>query len=178
MSSSRLRNGIARLLKLAVALAVVVAAAGIVLSQAFAWFAVLAGVGGTVIALFFMWSSRRHAPPAAVPDSFSRDAFSTDTVNVAHVRVAGVGGLGLVLVALAVAADFPLATAVVSLGLAGGVIAAVIVILRRRDRGPLPSGTDGPGARAVLFVESPPPADDRAPDAADASRRHAVPASV
>ena len=41
--------------------------------------------------------------------------FSTDTVNIAHVRVAGVGGAGLVLAAMAVAAQYQLTAVVVTL---------------------------------------------------------------
>jgi hypothetical protein len=178
MDISSVRRMVARLLKLVMGLAVAVAVAGIALNEAFAWFAVLAGAGGVLMALFFKWSSRRHAPPTSVPDSFSRDAFSTDTVNFAHVRVAGVGGLGLVLVAAAVTFDFPLATVVVLSGLVGGLVAAGVAIVLRRKQGPLPSSTEGPGARAVLFAEPRPQADVSTSADPDRQRQAAVAASV
>ncbi len=67
-------------------------------------------------------------------DPFARDVFSTDTVNIAHVRVAGVGGAGLVLAAMAVAAQYQLTAVAVTLGLCGGLIWAAAVILYRRVR--------------------------------------------
>jgi hypothetical protein len=131
-------------------------------------FLLLTVLGGIVLAGAFAWANRhsRRSNTHNVPDQFARDAFSTDTLNFAHVRVAGIGGLGLVLAALAVALDFAFVAVVLGAGLAGGVFAAVAVILYRRRRGPLPSSSAGPGARRVLFTESSPtevPRVDRTP---------------
>jgi hypothetical protein len=119
-------------------------------------FLILTVLGGAAAGCALFLTNRFRRAPASVPDSFARDAFSTDTVNFAHVRVAGVGGVGLMIVALAMALDFALVGAVLLTGLIGGVAAAVVVILwRRRGGGPLPSSSSGSGARGVLFVETP-----------------------
>ena len=52
---------------------------------------------------------------------------------------AGIGGLGLVAMALAVALDVPRIGQTVALGLVLGAVFAAILIGRRRRRGPLPS---------------------------------------
>ena len=117
-------------------------------------FLLLTVAGGIVLSAAFAWANRRGRASTNVPDQFARDAFSTDTLNFAHVRVAGVGGLGLVLVGVAIALDFALVGAVLGAGLAGGVVAAVAVILYRRRSGPLPSSSIGPGARSVFLTES------------------------
>jgi hypothetical protein len=97
-------------------------------------FLLLAIVGGILIAavLFAMQS----APTAQVrPDPFARDVFSSDPINYAHVRVAGLGGAGLVVLALIVALENQLTTAVLVAGLIGGAAAAVpLIVFRARER--------------------------------------------
>jgi hypothetical protein len=132
----------------------VIAMAVVLWSIELGGFLLLTIIGGIALGAAFAWVNRRGRTSNNVPDQFARDAFSTDTLNFAHVRVAGVGGLGLVLVAAAVALDFALVAAVLGAGLAGGVLAALAVILYRRRSGPLPSSSTGPGARSVLLTES------------------------
>jgi hypothetical protein len=132
----------------------VIAMAVVLWSVELGGFLVLTIAGGIALGAAFAWANRRGRTASSVPDQFARDAFSTDTLNFAHVRVAGVGGFGLVLVAVAMAFDFALVAAVLGAGLGGGLLAALAVILYRRRSGPLPSSSTGPGARSVLLTES------------------------
>jgi hypothetical protein len=85
------------------------------------------------VALFLRWTAAGDLPSPVVPDPFTRDMFSSDVVNIAHIRVAGVGGLCLVIVAAVVALEFQLITAAMTIGLAGGVVTGVSLIAYRRN---------------------------------------------
>jgi hypothetical protein len=117
------------------------------------WFGALALGGGVLMAGLMFWtkhrSGRRQA--LAVPDVFARDRGTFDVINVNHIRVAGFGGAGMMLVALAMAWTFPRIGWSTAVGLIGGVVMAVAVILVRRRRGPLESGHGAEGGRGVLF---------------------------
>jgi len=99
--------------------------------EAFALVAPLGGVG--IAILLTLARSLRHAP-IAVPDPFARDLFSRDTLNISHIRVAGVGGLALVLVSALVAFAYELTRTVLAAGLLGGVVCGGLLILSRRRR--------------------------------------------
>ena len=87
---------------------------------------------GGLAASVLIRSMTRHRSEEATPDPFARDVFSFDTMNIAHVRVAGVGGFCLVLVAATVALQYEITTAVVGIGLIGGAILGGARILARR----------------------------------------------
>ena len=56
-------------------------------------------------------------------------------INISAIPVAGIGGLGMIVVAMAIAATFPLVRWVVLSGAAGGtLLAGVMIFLRRRPR--------------------------------------------
>lgn len=97
------------------------------------WMVPLAGGGGLIIAaaLVAVGSRTRHA--GFSPDSFARGG--VDILNISTVRVAGVGGLGLVLVAAGVALEFPLIRVAVTAGALGGLVAGAAMILTRRHAG-------------------------------------------
>ena len=76
---------------------------------------------------------------------------SKDVIDIAGIRVAGIGGLGLVFVAFIVGTQYPLILATMSAGLLGGAIAAGVVIAYRRRHASTPSD---PGARTVFIAES------------------------
>jgi hypothetical protein len=95
------------------------------------FFLLLAVVGGAGIALLLVIGSR--ARRRFTSDPFEGTAFSSDAVNFAHVRVAGVGGAGLVVLSIGVALQFQLTTIVLALGLAGG-LAWALVLIRLRQR--------------------------------------------
>lgn len=141
-------------------------------------FLLLTVVGGIVLSAAFWCTNRLSRASKNVPDQFARDAFSTDTLNFAHVRVAGVGGVGLVLVAVAMALDFALVGAVLVAGLSGGVLAAAAVILYRRRNGPLSSSSTGPGARSMLMSESRVPSDKPRVEQVPPRQRHTAVASA
>ena len=97
-----------------------------------AFFVVVALGGALLAALRFV--AGRDRTPATVADPFAREMLSTDTINIAHIRVAGVGGAGLVLAAMLAALEFQLTTVAVVLGLCGGMLGAFAVIVSRRLR--------------------------------------------
>ena len=97
------------------------------------WVLMLAVLGGAVMAVMRLFLATKDRT-AFVADPFSRDVFSTDTVNISHIRVAGLGGAGLVLAAFGVALQYPLTTVVMSAGIIGGFIMALALILSRRRR--------------------------------------------
>ena len=79
---------------------------------------------------------------------------STDVINMAHIRVAGVGGLGLVAMAAAVALWVPRIGQSLALGLVLGTIFAVVLIFRRRRIGPMPSSGRRAGANTALSIDA------------------------
>jgi hypothetical protein len=78
---------------------------------------------------------------------------STDVINMARIRVAGVGGLGLVAVAVVVALFVPTIRQSVTAGLVLGVLLGVTLILLRRHAGPLPSSGRRPGANTTFAID-------------------------
>jgi hypothetical protein len=96
------------------------------------FFLLVAITGGAGIAWLLVLGSR--ARRRFTNDPFEGTAFSTDVLNFAHVRVAGVGGAGLVLASTGVALQFQLTTVVLALGLAGGLMWALILIRLRQRR--------------------------------------------
>ena len=82
----------------------------------------------------------------------------TDVINAAHIRVAGVGGLGLVAMATAVALAVPRIRLTLAIGCALGFGLAAALIYYRRRGGPLPSSGRRGGANTVLSIDAVPPA--------------------
>jgi hypothetical protein len=107
-------------------------------------------LGGFVLALLIfhvrlgsarLTVDRRLAPP------------SPGLINMAHIRVEGLGGLGLVAAVVAVAIVDPrIRVAMVMASLLGAALAAVLIALRRRT-GPLASRGHGPGAHSILGID-------------------------
>ena len=131
---------------------------------------VVAFVGGLVVApllMLFHHRSSRVREPLPLRD----DAPLVDAINIAHIRVTGIGGLGLVLLALAVAAYIPSIGVSLAAGAALGIVFAVVLILRRRRMGPLPSSGGRPGANTTLSIEMGESAsDDQTKDSVNLSR--------
>ena len=61
-----------------------------------------------------------------------REQFRSITINFAPVKVVGIPGLMLVVIAIALAAQFPEARWLLVTGLAGGLLVAAVLIVRRR----------------------------------------------
>lgn len=99
----------------------------------FEGFLVTMVLGGILMAALRFGFARDHSP-VTVFDPFARETFATDAINFAHVRVAGLGGAGLVLAAMVAALEFQLTTVALGLGLCGGILGGTTVILFRRWR--------------------------------------------
>ena len=122
-------------------------------------FQALGFVGGVLFIVFLMRSQADQQTGA------SADAFQdrpTDVINIARIRVAGIGGLGLVAMALAVALDVPRIGQTLAIGLVLGAVFAAILISRRRRHGPLPSSSQSAGAKTTLSIDTPAPSADSA----------------
>lgn len=136
-------------------------------------------LGGLAIALFFVRLHRGRQTRAS-SDAFSGDPLSTDVINMARIRVAGVGGLGLVAMALAVALFVPRIGQSLALGLVLGSVFGTLLILRRRRRGPMPSSGRRAGANTTLSIDLPSSsADDQDSDSSNVRAQDvtAVPAT-
>jgi hypothetical protein len=120
-----------------------------------ALFAAVGFLGGLVIACCFALL-RRRLQARASPDIFRAGRLSTDVINMANIRVAGIGGLGLVAMALTVALNVPRIGQSVAIGLVLGVVLAVTLIILRQRRGPMPSSGRHSGATAVLAIDDRP----------------------
>jgi hypothetical protein len=93
-------------------------------------FVAMAVLGGMLIAGLRL---RRRSTEAH--SSFNFDPFKGEDfigLNFARVRVAGLGGVGLLLAALVVALQYPLTTASVLCGVVGGGLYAAVLIRQRR----------------------------------------------
>jgi len=113
---------------------------------------VLAFVGGLVVAPLLALFHHRFSP-VREPLPRRDDPPLVDAFNIAHIRVTGIGGLGFVLLALAIAANIPSIGVSLAIGAALGIVFAVVLIFRRRRSGPLPSSGRRPGANTTLSIE-------------------------
>lgn len=108
-------------------------------------------VGGLGLALFH---ARFPGVPEGIPESSPLEQPSTNVINMARIRVKGVGGFGMVAMAATVAIFVPRIRLTMAIALVlGAALAAGLIALRRRQ-GPLPSGND-PGAHAMFPFEAP-----------------------
>ena len=115
---------------------------------------VLGFFGGLLIAGVTILLQRRGKPPSlSVAVVYRQQPLTIDMINMASIKVAGVGGLGLVAMAAAVALDVPRIAQSVGIGIALGAIGALIVILRRQRTGVMPSSGRGMGANTVLCID-------------------------
>jgi len=116
---------------------------------------VIAGVAGGVAmaAWLFRFNRGRARNPL---DTGARAHGSTDVINMASIRVEGVGGLGLVLLAIGVAAGIPQIGKSMAAGLVLGGLMAWFLIRRRRANGPMPSSGQQPGANTTLAIDADP----------------------
>jgi len=110
-------------------------------------------VGGAFVAyLMFRVNRRRPSTAAHVGED---PLLSTDVINMARIRVAGIGGLGLVAMALATAYAVPRIGQTLTAGAVLGVCLAAALILWRRHEGPMPSSGGRPGANTTLSIDEP-----------------------
>ena len=106
-------------------------------------------VGGVVLALLI---ALRPARKGAIVVPRRLDAPSPALINMAHIRVEGLGGLGLFAAVVAVAiADPRIRLAILIAAVVGSAAAFVLIWIRRRT-GALPSAGNGPGDRSLLHL--------------------------
>jgi hypothetical protein len=107
--------------------------------------------GGLVLALLIA-GNRFKSPSIVVPRRLAAPSYAL--INMAHIQVEGIGGLGMVAAVIAVAVTDPrirlamIAAAVLGTGL------ALVLIARRRRTGALPSNGDGPDDRSMLHLDA------------------------
>jgi len=94
------------------------------------WVIPIALAGGALIAAALIATQSRSRDAIPSPDSFA--GRSHDIINISSVRVAGLGGLGLVVLCGVVALQFQRIGATLIAGAIGGAVAAVVLILHRR----------------------------------------------
>lgn len=111
-------------------------------------------LGGLVFALLFI---RFGGGPDDAPGDARLEPPSTNIINMARIRVSGVGGLGMVAMAITVAIFVPRIRLTMAIALLlGAALAAVLIALRRRQ-GPLGSHID-PGAHSMFPMDTRPAA--------------------
>jgi peptidoglycan/LPS O-acetylase OafA/YrhL len=109
-------------------------------------------VGGAVMAMCLAFVHRR-ARRDETPAVAISEPIGTDMINMAHIRVAGVGGLGFVILALWIGIVTPGVRGPLAIGAALGAVMAVALILWRRRTGPMTSSGQRPGANTTLSIE-------------------------
>jgi hypothetical protein len=110
-------------------------------------------LGGIVVSLFIV--RLRLGSGVAAPER-RLDPPSPGLINMAHIRVEGIGGLGMFAMAVAVAMFEPrIRLAMATALLLGIALGAVLIALRRRT-GPLSSGSHDRGAHSMLPIDDAP----------------------
>jgi hypothetical protein len=90
------------------------------------------GIAGGLILAWLMFRSGRPTSTSVVAGAFERHGFSPDIINMSRIRVAGIGGLGLVAMAAAVAFNVPRIGQTMAIGaVAGAILAGALIALRR-----------------------------------------------
>jgi hypothetical protein len=130
-------------------------------------------LGGVVLALFIL-SVRL---PARQPARWHPlEPPSPGHINMARIRVDGVGGLGMVAMATTVALFEPRIRLAMIIAVVLGAFLGIVLIVLRRD-GPLSSGSHDPGARSMLPLDGAQRAEPGGPSSGRtgaAELRHAV----
>jgi hypothetical protein len=107
-------------------------------------------LGGLVVALLIALRPGRTSS-TFVPRRL--EAPSPALINMAHIRIEGLGGLGMVAAVVAVAiADSRIRGAIILAAVLGIGVALALIAIRRRT-GALPSGGDGPDDRSLLHLD-------------------------
>jgi hypothetical protein len=117
----------------------------------------VSGVAGGAVVALLLTVAHRLRPGQRQTDAFAQgsEARRTDVINIASIRVAGVGGLGLVAMAVALAWSIPRIGQSMALGALLGAGFAAVLILWRRRIGPLPTSGGRPGANTALSIDEP-----------------------
>jgi hypothetical protein len=121
-----------------------------------AWIVVLGLGGGGVVALLIL-AAHRLRPGGRPFDAAAQgnEAGRTDVINIASIRVSGVGGLGMIAMAATLAWAIPRIGQTIVLGAVLGVGLAAVLILWRRRVGPIPTSGGRLGANTTLSIDQP-----------------------
>ena len=108
-------------------------------------------LGGILVALVFSRFARVPTQPTTMAERLEPP--SAGMINMAHIRVAGAGGLGMVAMSIVVAIFIPRIRFSIALAFVlGCAMAAALVAIRRR--GDDTTGGIHPGAHALLPLEA------------------------
>lgn len=107
-------------------------------------------LGGLVLALLIALTWQK--PPSTVVNR-RLEPPSPSLINMANIRVEGIGGLGMVAAVVAVAVADPRIRLATILASVLGVGLALVLIRMRRGTGALPSSGDGPDDRSILHLD-------------------------
>src|SRR5687767_4976909 len=111
---------------------------------------VVPGILGGVLLALFLTRFPRQPDPADVGSRL--DPPSPSLINMAHIRPSGLGGLGMLAMAVTVAIFVPRIRLTMLIALVlGGAMSAVLIA--RRRKGPLPSSSEHAGAHSPLFPD-------------------------
>ena len=133
-------------------------------------------IGGVVFAVLF---ARLHGGPEASNET-RLDPPSTNLINMARIRVAGMGGLGMLAMSIVVAIFVPRIRLTMAIALVlGAALAGGLIALRRR-LGPWSSNGQHPGAHSMLPNDNMPRevVDDGARVSGPPAEKLALPARV
>jgi hypothetical protein len=109
-------------------------------------------LGGIAFAVLFYQFARR--PPDGVTVAERLEPPSTGIINMAQIRVAGIGGLGMVAMSIVVAIFVPRIRFTMALGIVLGCVMAAILVAVRRRNDEAGAGID-PGAHALFPLDVP-----------------------
>jgi hypothetical protein len=114
-------------------------------------FVLLSGIAGALVAFGLLrWSRLSKDPIAAV--AAGRAPVASPTINMATIKVSGVGGLGLVAACLGVALEIPkIRTSMIAALVLGAALGAFLAW--KRHEHPLPSSDAGQGANTTLKID-------------------------
>lgn len=132
---------------------------------------VVPGILGGFALAFLIVRLHRTALPDAGRHRSADGPLPLDVINMSRIRVAGVGGLGLLAMALVVAYFVPRIGQTLAVGLLLGITLGLGLILRRRRVGPISSSGRHPGANTVLAIDHAKPIEQ---DGRDDSARQEV----
>jgi hypothetical protein len=112
-------------------------------------------LGGLALALLIFLNrafNRPRTPTIVVPRRL--ESPSPSLINMASIRIEGLGGLGMVAAVVAVAVSDPrIRLATIAAAILGAGLALVLIAMRRRT-GALPSSGDGPEDQLTLSIDS------------------------
>ena len=116
---------------------------------------VVPGLFGGLLMAFVIGALQRRGRSGGAERAFDKEPLSTDVINMARIRVAGIGGLGLVAMAAVVALNVPEIGRPIAVGATLGVACGAMLIVWRSRKGPLPSSAEHGGANTTLSIDAP-----------------------